>query len=71
MEFAPGLHTSQYLGHSENNTHTLTCLFCHCYELFLSDALGKKNVRSMTRNNEAKRSLITQDPHDVKVYNKI
>ena len=62
IKFAPGLRTSQYLGHSENNTHTLTCLLRHCYDLYLFDPLGKKKVRSVSRNNEAKRSLITQDP---------
>jgi hypothetical protein len=71
MKFAPGLHTSQYLGHFENNTHTLTCLLCHWSDLFLFDAFDRKKVRSVTRHNEAKRSLITQDPHEVKVYNKI
>ena len=74
-KLAPELHTSQYLGHFENNTHThthtLTCLLRHCSDLFLFDALGKKKVRSVTRNNEAKRSLITQDPHEVKVHNNI
>lgn len=71
MKFAPGLHTSQYLGHFENVTHTLTCLLRHCYDLFLFDPIGKKKVRSVSRNNEAKRSLITQESHEVKVYNKI
>jgi hypothetical protein len=61
MKFAPGLHTSQYLGHFENNTYYVIAPINFFY------ALGKKKVLSVTRNNKAKRSLITQNPHEVKV----